>query len=76
MGRSQETFNKKQREKNRNLKKKEKLERKAGPYLLRLLSILAWREAAVPEEAAASARAPAPAPAPASATMDARRTRP
>ncbi len=28
MGRSQETFNKKQREKNRNLKKKEKLERK------------------------------------------------
>ena len=28
MGRSQETFNKKQREKNRNLKKKEKLEKK------------------------------------------------
>ena len=28
MGRSQKTFNKKQREKNRNLKKKEKLEKK------------------------------------------------
>ena len=28
MGRSQETFNKKQREKNRNLKKKEKFEKK------------------------------------------------